>query len=604
MDRRTIGRLVNYERNKRKISAQKLTQGICSLSALQRLESGERLPDFFVLERIIERLGKSVNKIEFLYNEQAYEIYYLREIIEEYLEKKSYDEAEDALAYYMCRPEAKETLHRQYIYKIQAVILSERSQNHEVAKELIQNALEQTVPGFLMHELESYLLGEGELLLLLLWIQENAATGNLHFQLDSERLLEYIERVCQDEEVKANVYSKAAWVCGTVAMEQQNWKDALWYTLQGERVLTENGLLMHLPQFLERILELTGKQKSGEQEEWRKQRDALKKLYDEYGEVWQADDIDLWKNYRQLEVYLVSEVFGQERKLRNHSQERLAEALEIDQKTISRIETGRYKPKAGTFQKMKEYLQIDRDICTTRIVTDDFSILEMERKVAKLNHLRREEEAEKLFEQLKKKLSPEWKEDLQYIKYMEALFALELGRVTENEAVELCKEAFQITRKNGIAQIEHIVFSRMEAFIINYIARCYDEIGMKDGAIELVEAVIKGYESSKVDVKYHYAALALLYQHLAFNYEECGRLEESIQWCDNTILLDLKCKRGLNIGIMRREKVYCMEQKMHDEEWSKANYQQAFQLLKLMRKERQMKRLQSRYREWYGEEIE
>ena len=40
------------------------------------------------------------------------------------------------------------------------------------------------------------------------------------------------------------------------------------------------------------------------------------------------------------------------------------------------------------------------------------------------------------------------------------------------------------------------------------------------------------------------------------------------------------------------------------EEWSKANYQQAFQLLKLMRKERQMKRLQSRYREWYGEEIE
>lgn len=74
MDRRTIGRLVNYERNKRKISAQELTQGICSLSALQRLESGERLPDFFVLERIIERLGKSVNKIEFLYNEQAFQL--------------------------------------------------------------------------------------------------------------------------------------------------------------------------------------------------------------------------------------------------------------------------------------------------------------------------------------------------------------------------------------------------------------------------------------------------------------------------------------------------------------------------------------------------
>ena len=109
-----------------------------------------------------------------------------------------------------------------------------------------------------------------QLLLLLLWIQENAATGNLHFQLDSERLLSYVERTCKDEEARANVYSKAAWVCGTVAMEQQNWQDALWYTLQGEKILAENGLLMHLPQFLERILELTGKQKSGEQEEWSK----------------------------------------------------------------------------------------------------------------------------------------------------------------------------------------------------------------------------------------------------------------------------------------------------------------------------------------------
>lgn len=53
MDRRTIGRLVNYERNKRKISAQELTQGICSLSALQRLESGERLPDFLFWKELL-----------------------------------------------------------------------------------------------------------------------------------------------------------------------------------------------------------------------------------------------------------------------------------------------------------------------------------------------------------------------------------------------------------------------------------------------------------------------------------------------------------------------------------------------------------------------
>lgn len=77
-----IGNMIAYERSKQGISAQRLSEGVCSVSALKRLESGVRLPDFFVLERLIERLGKSVNKMEFLYDEGAYDIYYLREIIE------------------------------------------------------------------------------------------------------------------------------------------------------------------------------------------------------------------------------------------------------------------------------------------------------------------------------------------------------------------------------------------------------------------------------------------------------------------------------------------------------------------------------------------
>ncbi len=80
MDKRMIGRMIGYERGKRKISMQMLSEGLCSVSVLQRLESSERFPDFFVLERLIERLGKSINKMEFLYSEAAYEIYYLRKI--------------------------------------------------------------------------------------------------------------------------------------------------------------------------------------------------------------------------------------------------------------------------------------------------------------------------------------------------------------------------------------------------------------------------------------------------------------------------------------------------------------------------------------------
>lgn len=605
MDKKSIGNLISYERNKKNFSLPELSDGVCSVSALYRLERGERLPDFFVLERIFERLGKSVNKIEFLYDEVAYEIYYLREVIEKFLEEKNYQEAEGALVYYASKSEAKEPLHKQYIYKMQAVIMSERDQNHKGAEELLEEALEETLPGFSLTNLEKSILGEGELLLLLLWIQEKMDIELVPLESVGTQILSYIERVCQDEEAKANVYSKATWVLGTVAMKHGNTKEALWYTLQGEQILADNGLLMHLLQFLDRILELTKDQEITAYRDWEKQRDALEQLYEEYGEGGKSASIKLWENYRQREVYLVSEVFKQERIMLNQSQEKLAEALEIDIKTISRIEGGKYKPQKGTFQKIKEYYQIDRDICTTRIVVDEFYLLELEREIAKLNHYRQEEEAEKLYKQLKKKLSIKWKENQQYIKYMDTLFDYQLKRITVEEAIQPCIEALQITRENsGIEQVEGIVPSRMEASILNYIAMCYDKTGRKEKAIDLLKKIVAAYECSKVELKYHYVSLALVYQHLAFNYEECDRLEEANIWCDKAIQFELRCQRGLNLGSNLIEKNYIFDRITGDRSSSKNKYLQAYQLLKLMKKETQMKSLQKIYKEWYEENVD
>lgn len=603
MDKKMIGKMIAYERSKQGISAQRLSEGVCSVSALQRLESGVRLPDFFVLERLIERLGKSVNKMEFLYDEGAYDIYYLREIIEKSVEQREYEEAEGALAYYESRPEAGEPLHRQYICKMRAVMAAEREENHTDAIRLLKEALEQTVPGFSWSCLEDYCMGEGEILLLLLWLQENQESGEEPIPVEPDRILQYIDKTCQDEEAKANIYSKAAWVLGTMAMGRQQWREALRLTLRGEEILADNALLIHLPQFLDRIVELEIKCDAKESEAWKRQRDALRKLYDEYGEQWDTGRITLWKNYRQTEVYLVSELFGQERRLIKQSQEKLADVLDMDQKTISRIEGGKYKPKAGTFRKMKEYLQIDRDICTTRIVVEDFSLLELERKIAKLNTHRHEAEAEALFKQLKSRLSLKWKENEQYIKYLETLFDKELGRISQEEAIRRCEEALKVTRKKGMEQLDGIVFSRMEMFIINYIAMCYVNINEIEKASRLLEQVIHGYENSKVDLKYHYVSLAILYQNLAFNYEESNHLMDAIHMCDKTIMLDLKCKRALNIGFILVERQYSENRMNDDRKSGKDRYQQAYQILKLLKKDRQMRNLQRQYERWYEEKF-
>lgn len=169
MNVQTLGKLIAYERNKNQISLQVLAEGLCSVSALQRLEGGERLLDFFVVERLLERLGTSINKMEFLFTETEYEFYYLREFIEKELVQNNYSEVEKALEDYQSRPEAEETLHRQYICKVWAVIEGQEKQNHAKAQHLLEEAMRLTMPwlevsdAFPVSAMEKYLLGEGEL---------------------------------------------------------------------------------------------------------------------------------------------------------------------------------------------------------------------------------------------------------------------------------------------------------------------------------------------------------------------------------------------------------------------------------------------------------
>ncbi len=605
MNKRDIGNLIYYERTKRGIGLPRLTDGVCSASVLKRLENGERLPDFLVLERLVERLGKSLNKMEFLHSETAYDIYYLRESIELYVEERKYEEATDALAYYENLLQGREPMHWQYICKMRAVLAREQEDDYKKAALLLEEAMEQTLPGFDLNRLDYYLLGESELLLLLMWIQEKIDVDLAHTTVDGNRLLHYIKGACQDEEVLANIYSKAVWVLGNMELKRENPREALWYTLKGQKMLAENGILLHMPQFLERILRLTEGEDEKAYGEWKKQRDALKWVYEEYDEPYETTRLALWNSYRQQEVYFVCELVSQERKIRKHSQEKLADALYIDQKTVSRLEGGKYKPKKETFERIKEYLELDRDICSTRLVVDDFALLEMEREIARQNHYKNYEEAEWLFHQLKARLSMEWNENRQYVKYMEVCFAREKGEISGEEAVGRCVEALQITRKNvGLEEIDRVVLGRMEAMIVNYIAVNYYRMGRDKEAIAVLKKVKTGYENSKMDMKHHYVVVSLVLRNLAAYYEECNQFEEAILACETGARLELKCKRGNMLGFFVEQRAYTTERMTDGRLPGKFDYQRSYQIFKLMREENKMGSLQNAYETLYQEAID
>ena len=602
----TIGDIIKYQINKKGISPEKLTEGLCTPTSLKRLINGDTRQSFFLVERVLQRLGISINKITLLHNESDDTLLIMREMICKLLVEKAYTKAEYILSEYETVADLSCPLHLQYILETRGVILSEGYGKHEEALELYHKAFKAVLDRFEVDKLSDFLLGEEEMILLMLMLKEEMKVKNTNISVYARQLLDYVEKQYEDEEVRTNIYTKLAWLMGESAMKNNNYEDALELTLGGIEALTDNGLLLHLPQFLDRLLFLTRDRAEDVYSSWKKKRDALKELYVEYHEPWETEDIRLWESYRQNNIYLISELLRDERDLSGHSQEELAEAIGIDVKTISRIENGKSTPKKATFASIKEHFDLEGDSLQTRLAVDNPSLLEMERDISRLTSKHQYKEAEILFKSLKKQLSMESKVNRQYVAFTEALFDNMLKRKPVEEVIADLENAFLITRNDKhLKNLGKFVTTDLEAKIINMMALCYEILGDRNESIKLLEKLKEGYERSKVTDRNHRIPIGLLYTNLCTYYEEMNRFDDAISLADKAIKYYIKCNRGDKLGFLVEEKTYTNYRMTGDNTTNKEKYRQSYRLMELMKSgENEKAPLREAYKEWYGETID
>ena len=579
---------------------------MCTPTSLKRLINGDTRQSFFLVERILQRLGISVNKVTLLHNESDDTLFIMREMICKLLVEKAYAKAEYILSEYEMVADLSNPLHLQYVCETRGVILSEAYGKHEEALELYHKAFKAVLERFEVDKLSDFLLGEEEMILLMLMLKEEMKVKNTNISVYARQLLDYVEKQYEDEEVRTNIYTKLAWLMGESAMKNNNYEDALELTLGGIEALTDNGLLLHLPQFLDRLLFLTRDRAEDVYSSWKKKRDALKELYVEYHEPWETEDIRLWESYRQNNIYLISELLRDERDLSGYSQEELAEAIGIDVKTISRIENGKSTPKKATFASIKEHFDLEGDSLQTRLAVDNPSLLEMERDISRLTSKHQYKEAEILFKSLKKQLSMESKVNRQYVAFTEALFDNMLKRKPVEEVIADLENAFLITRNDKhLKNLGKFVTTDLEAKIINMMALCYEILGDRNESIKLLEKLKEGYERSKVTDRNHRIPIGLLYTNLCTYYEEMNRFDDAISLADKAIKYYIKCNRGDNLGFLVEEKTYTNYRMTGDNTTNKGKYRQSYRLMELMKAgEKEKAPLREAYKEWYGETID
>lgn len=188
-----IGQLLWKLREKEGIRQKQLCLGISSVSKYARIEADQQEIDFFLIDRIMGRLGKSVERLTYILPRDIYNIYELRQEIQQKICQKKWEEAKQCLLEYEKNKRAKEPLHQQFIEQEYAQIAWLRGKSVETVCEHLEKAIVQTMPEAEIQRKTGILSAEEYKLLLFRW--------EVCFGTDRERgekeLQELVEEIFQ-----------------------------------------------------------------------------------------------------------------------------------------------------------------------------------------------------------------------------------------------------------------------------------------------------------------------------------------------------------------------------------------------------------------------
>lgn len=269
-----IGTAIQYFREKYRISQRKLCKGLCSISTLSRIETGERDADALLLETLLERLGKVPNQFELILSDFDYDAYLSRKSIIKRIEDKDIDEAYRLIDIYDKLTEDKVSPHRQFVMVCQAHLNKLKGGKPEITIDLLIEAISCTVPDFNTKKISDYFLSNSEFNVIIDILQKTISVNMIN---EAEKVLDQIVDYLFWHEYMENSkrhYPKVASIGGKFYLEQRRFDKALEICEKGLENHKGSYKMEYLGELLlikawvtEKNLKATGKWKDEKQKE-------------------------------------------------------------------------------------------------------------------------------------------------------------------------------------------------------------------------------------------------------------------------------------------------------------------------------------------------
>lgn len=540
-----IGEIVFQLRNKAGMSQGQICQGLCSVPQFARIEQNQVALDHFLLDRIFGRLGRSTERLEYVLPLDIYEIYELQYLIQRNICYQEYDEAMRRLSEYEEKKISDKPLHIQFIEQERAQIAWMRGEEIEKVLSHLQSAIAQTMPLEDMFENKTAFSAEELKLLLFRWeVCQN--TKYERSEEEVQELIAHIELRRMAEVELAKVYPYAVLLWGKICGGERKQVELEAYTSRALSILRETGKILYMPEILEQYADILENRNGNKEliETLRSERISLLEVEKEYGIHYEKFRLFQHLN-RRFEVD--HELIRRARLVRGIAQEKLCENI-CTQEELSRIETGKRRPRDKNMYELMERLNRKRKRVETIITTDEYEVLELKRKYFSKLHKFEYEEAEKLLNEIEKRLNAELSDNYQFLLGERAKIMYNNNAMDSQECLRQLEQALRITLNLNDEEKVKLGLTAEEHCILNEMAAVNFDMKEKEKAIGILGIQIQSMKSEYIHPAFHILEWQLAMGNMATAYEETGRISQTIELCQNNIKMELEVGKGNDLG--------------------------------------------------------
>lgn len=556
----TVGHLLSEERKRQQVSEQQLIEGLGTRAILNKLENNQVQCEKMLLDILLQRLGRSPDKLEYILTWGEYREECTRDWLEECVFKKNKKWAERALQFYMERKVRAEAVQQMYYCRGRAMIAYWIDEDKAAAETWLMKALNHTFPRWKEASWEKCRISTIELenvLALVRVRQECGQTGGI--LLNNCRA--YIDASVTDGEENAKIYSKYAWLAAREECMKKQPEKALALCTEALERLREYCIEYFMRPLLGTIIEcreLFGVSPKAEgSDHYREYLSALCHLHEQFGESWYPVDSVL-HNCCQKAYHLDFEIIRAERYAHDMTQEMVADEVYASAKEITKIEHLKSSPRGRHLAQLLEKFGLEKERQNGLVVTDSFEMLELRKQISGFTYRRQYDAAKPLLQRLRSNLNMQQSENQRIVWILQNMIDIAEEKCSYNEILEkdweMLGETYKLSperlqsspkiKKNRGKEGEEITYRaplRNEAGLINQIAILLIEIRKKEEAIRIYEWAVETFERSRVKTKYRYHLYVALKSNLAAELCSILKSRELLQY-------ELYCGKAGELG--------------------------------------------------------